>query len=720
MTKLLKILLWLIASFVIVIVLASVLLPILVDPNDYKDEIAQQVYNKTGRTLTIDGDIDLSISLPLSVSLDLGKIELSNAKGFTDTPFARMQGASLYVAIMPLLTSNQLDIGEIQLNGMELNLIKNKQGQTNWADLSSPPTTADPAKEAPASTSKANQAASSESSSMPAISVAGLNIKDAIINWTDEQAGQKISLSKSNISISELIEDKPFELKISTYIQSSQPAIKGDFSLTSSPTISLSKQQFSLPDTLLSLDLTGDALPGGANKTTLGGDIHFDGNKQVLEINKMKLTSFDMVINGLFHTAKLDSSPVFNGEVSIEQFSPKKLARTLGAALPNMKEAKALNSADAKMTFNGNADSVTISALEANLDDTALKGNASIKNFKAPRYGFDLTLNQLNLDFYAMAAPADVSTTAKTDTKTKAAPTTKPKPSKAPVKTAKSAPIFPVETLRKLNLNGKLSIAEFIAGGAKMTDVVIVLKGNKGLVQLAPLSAQIYQGSINLKADIDARGKTPKVKINNVLKNVQIGDLLQATTGSQEFTGTANISANITSIGNDKNRLVKNSNGNMKLLITDGHIKKLDILNTLRKADALLKGRTAPSGSQEQNTKFTELKGTFNIKNGVMKNNDLSSKSPLMELTGKGYADFPKEYLDYTLSVKLLNSLKIDGKSQGTDFKGKEIPYTIKGKFSELSEEANLSKLIEGEVKKKVSKELEKKFGDKLKGFLKF
>jgi AsmA protein len=141
MTKLLKILLWLLASLVIVIVLASVLLPILVDPNDYKDEIAQQVYNKTGRTLTIEGDIELSISLPLSVSLDLGKIELSNAKGFNDTPFARMQGASLYVAIMPLLTSNQLDIGEIQLNGMELNLIKNKQGQTNWADLSSPATT---------------------------------------------------------------------------------------------------------------------------------------------------------------------------------------------------------------------------------------------------------------------------------------------------------------------------------------------------------------------------------------------------------------------------------------------------------------------------------------------------------------------------------------------------------------------------------------------------
>ena len=716
MKKLLKILLWTVAALAIIVVLASVLLPILIDPNDYKDEIAQQVYDKTGRTLTIEGDIDLSISLPLSVSLELGKIELSNAKGFADKPFARMQSASLFVSIMPLLTDNRLDIGEIKLTGMELNLIKNKQGQTNWADLTAGPADKDdPAasvqdKQTPAASDK-----KSDKGSMPAISVAGLTISDALINWTDEQANQQISLSKTNISISELIEDKPFELKVSTHIESSQPAIKGEFTLNTSPTISLSRQVFKLPGTVLSLDLTGDTLPGGANKTTLSGDISFDGKTQVLDINKMKLTSYDMVINGLFHADKLDSAPEFSGQISIDKFSPKQLAATLGAALPAMKEAKALNSADAKMTFKGDSNAVTISSLEANLDDTSLKGAASIKNFKAPHYGFDLTLNQLNLDYYALAEQASpqVKATAKKSTQKKAAP--------APTS---KAPIFPVEMLRQLNLSGKLAIAQFIAGGAKMTNVVIVLKGKNGLVQLAPLKANLYKGTINLKTDIDARGKTPKLKIINELKNVQIGDLLQDTTGSQEFTGAANITANITTLGNDKDRLVKNSNGKINLLVTDGNIKKLDILDTLRKADALLKGRVAPSSSQEKNTKFTELKGTFNVKNGVVRNNDLASKSPAMELTGKGYADLPKEYLDYTLSIKLLNSLKIDETSQGTDYRGKEIPYTIKGKFSELSQKANISKVLEQEVKKsiekKINKKLEEKFGEKFKGLFKF
>jgi len=790
MKKLIKIFLGIIVSLILIIVLAAILIPIFVDPNDFKEQIAQQVQQQTGRKLTIEGDIDLSISLPLSVSLELGKLELSNAKGFEDKPFAKMQGASVFVAIMPLLTDNRLDIGEIKLAGMELNLIKNKQGKTNWDDLAQnqqKTTAAD--KDKKQSTDNKQKKASTE---LPAISVAGLSISDAQISWVDEQAQQSIRLSKSNISISELIEDKPFKLSIATEITSNNPAINGSFSLKTTPSISLSKQLFHLPDTELALDLSGEALQGGSNKTTLSGDISFNGNSQILtikqlllashidsknpaikgdiklqssptialaeqkvqlpgttltidlqgkmlpgganktilsgdikldgkaqlvDISKMKLTSYDMVINGLFHASKISSSPEYSGQISIDKFSPKKLAATLGATLPEMKEQQALTSADAKLSFKGNQNAVTISSLEANLDDTSLKGSASVKNFKKPFYGFDLTLNQLNLDYYALAAPAETAGKA---------PVTAVSKEKTAQTKAKSTnpPLFPVKLLRQLNLSGKLAINEFIAGKAKMSKVLIILKGKDGLVQLTPLKANLYQGTIKLNSDLDARGKTAKLKIVNELKNVQIGDLLLDTTGSQELTGAANISANISSTGNNSQNLTKNANGIVKLLVTDGHIKKLDILSTIRQADALLKGKSAPSESQDKNTQFAELKATLNIKNGVIHNDDLASKSPLMELTGKGYIDLPKEYLDYTLAVKLLNSLKIDKNTEGSDFKQREIPYTIKGKFSEISENANISKVLEQEVKRKVedkiNKKLEEKFGDKFKGMLKF
>ncbi|MCU7836710.1 MAG: AsmA family protein [gamma proteobacterium symbiont of Taylorina sp.] len=715
MAKLIKILLWITLILVIIIALAAILIPILVDPNDYKEEISQQVYQQTGRTLSIEGDIDIAVSLPLSVSLELGKMTLSNAKGFSDKPFAQMQGASIYVAILPLINENRMDIGEIKLSHLKLNLIKNKQGQTNWADLAAAKAKDSNAVSAEKTTTKADTTAN-----MPAIHVAGLNISDAQISWTDEQANQTLSLSKTNITISELIEDTPFKLKFSTHINSSNPSITGIFTLESTPVISLSKSHFQLDKTSLSFDLTGKTLPGGTNKTSLGGDIIYNGKAQTLDIKNMKLTSYDMTVNGLFHVDKIDTATQYNGQISIETFSPKTLAAALGSALPEMKENTALSSADAKIIFKGDKDKITLSSLEANLDKTSLKGNAVISHFQKPHYGFDLTLNQLNLDYYAVKAEKTSAPAAQTAAKKSTA--TPKQTSTAASK--QSSPVFPIETLRQLNLDGKLTIGQFVAAKAKMTNVVIILKGNKGLVQLAPLKAQLYKGSINLKSTIDARGKTPKLKIINELKNVQIGDLLQDTTGSQEFTGAANISANITTSGNDNDKLIKNSNGTAKLLITDGHINKLDILDTIRKADALFKGRKTPTKTQESNTKFTELKGTLKIKNGIVHNNDLSSQSPVMQLTGKGYADFPKEYLDYTLKIKLLNSIKIDKNTQGNDYKGKEFPYTIKGKFSELSQEANISKVLEQEVKKKaekeINKQLEKKFGDKFKGLIKF
>jgi len=714
MAKLIKFFLWSFITLIVVIILAAVLIPVLIDPNDYKDEISQQVYNTTGRTLSIEGDIDIAVSLPLSVSLELGKILLSNAKGFTDKPFAQMQGASLHVAILPLINENRLDIGEIKLSNMELNLIKNKQGQTNWDDLSA-------GKEAAPKDSMAKTEVTSKNNvktSIPAINIAGLSIENAKISWTDEQANQKTNLSKTNLTISKLVEDTPFKIQLSTHISSSDPAIEGDFTLQSNPVVSLSKNHFQLDKTLLTLDLTGKTLPGGANKTTLSGDITFDGKSQTLDIKNMQLSSYDMNVNGLFHADKLDTAAQYSGQISIDTFSPKTLAATLGNALPAMKEKQALTSANAKMTFKGDQNKVTLSTLEANLDMTALTGNAVISHFEKPHYAFDLKLNQL--DYYAMAEAASSPTPTKSAKSTKPASTTKKKTAaakKTPAAAKQSSAIFPLETLRQLNIDGKLTIGQFIAAKAKMSNVVIVLKGKKGVVQLAPLKAQLYSGSINLNTTIDARGKTPKLKIVNELKHVQIGDLLQATTGTQEFTGAANISANITTSGNDQDRLLKNTNGTAKLLVTDGHIKKLDILDTIRKADALLKGRKAP-------TKFTELKGTLKIKNGVIHNNDLSSQSPVMKLTGKGYIDLPKEYMDYTLLVKLLNSIKIDKNTEGTDYKGKEFPYTIKGKFSDLSEDANLSKVLKKEVKKKaekeINKQLEKKFGKKFKGLIKF
>ncbi|MCK5696521.1 MAG: AsmA family protein [Gammaproteobacteria bacterium] len=724
MKKLLKVIAWLLSSVVLIVLLLVLLIPILVDPNDYKDKISDYVEQKTGRTLTIEGDIDLALSLPLSLSLELGHVELSNTKGFKDKYIARIQHASLHVALMPLLTEKRLDIGEVRLSDLELNLVKNKQGRENWGSLSDDKKTNSDQLNA---YEEIKPDTSSNTVIIPALRLAGLNIKDATINWTDEQSGHHLSLSKSNVTISELVENRPFELTFNTHIKSNTEQVEGELSITSSSIISLKEQMFQFSKTQVSLNLTGDKLPSGTNKTLFLGDIHFNGQAQKLEINNIQLTSYDILFKGDIYAEQLDSDPTFKGQIAIDSFSPRELAKTLGNHVPKMQDAQALSTADAQFNFNGDKNSVTFNALNAHLDDTSLNGIFSIKNFKQPFYQFDLSLNELNLDNYA-AHDADTETVeaAIANPIEKQASVEPKKQSPKIVDDQKSTllPIFPIDTLRQLNMSGQLVIAQLTTGNITMSNVTLVLRGNNGLVQIAPLKANLYGGHINLNADIDVRNEIPQLTITNELKNVQIGDLLLATKGNKSFTGAGNIFAKISTQGNDQEQLIQHANGHANIFITDGHIKALDILSTLRQAQALYNGTPAPSDEENKNTQFSELKGTVNIKNGVLSNNDLESISPIMQVTGKGTVDFPKEYIDYTLSVQLLNSLKIDSKTKSSDLTSKKIPYTIKGNFSDIAQKVDMNKVFKKEVKKKIAdkinEKLEEKFGDKFKNFLKF
>jgi len=59
--------------FLIVLVVAALIaLPFFINPNDYKDEISREVEKATGRNLTLQGDIGLSV-FPW-IALDLGPL----------------------------------------------------------------------------------------------------------------------------------------------------------------------------------------------------------------------------------------------------------------------------------------------------------------------------------------------------------------------------------------------------------------------------------------------------------------------------------------------------------------------------------------------------------------------------------------------------------------------------------------------------------------------
>jgi AsmA protein len=143
MKSTLKILGWLIGLILILVILAAVLLPRFFDPNDFRGQIADAVREQTGRELTIEGDLKLSVIPWLGVSI--GRTSLSNDPAYGEAPMLAVEDASVGVKLMPLF-SRRIEVSEVRLDGLRLNLVRDASG-SNWDSLVADEEEAPPAEE---------------------------------------------------------------------------------------------------------------------------------------------------------------------------------------------------------------------------------------------------------------------------------------------------------------------------------------------------------------------------------------------------------------------------------------------------------------------------------------------------------------------------------------------------------------------------------------------
>ena len=87
----------------------------LVDWNDYKETIQNQVKEQTGRELEIAGD--LSPSFFPWAGLSVGKIAVANAGGFGDSPFASITSADVKVTLRPWF-KREINVRTVDLKGV--------------------------------------------------------------------------------------------------------------------------------------------------------------------------------------------------------------------------------------------------------------------------------------------------------------------------------------------------------------------------------------------------------------------------------------------------------------------------------------------------------------------------------------------------------------------------------------------------------------------------
>jgi len=690
MGKFLKIIIGLGVVVVGLVVVLAIVLPLIIDPNDYKDEVAAAVEKNTGRTLTIEGDIGLSVFPWLG--LDIGSTQLSNAAGFGEQPMATVENVQVRVKLLPLL-KKQLEMDTVRLAGLKLNLARNAAGASNWDDLQG---------EDSAAPDDANgQQTDGDTSPLAGLAIGGVEVTGAQIVWEDQAVPVRYEINELSLTTGAVTPGKPVDVELNFLLAATEPAMQGRFDLQGIIGLSESLQQIRFDDAELSLDLQGDTLPGGRLELVMTTGIAVDLEQQTLEMPATELETLGLKISGdVSGTGITGDDPQFNGVVTIAEFVPRDVIKALGQEPPPTADPAVLGKADAWLGWEASSRQVTAKAIKLRLDDTRINGHAGIANFDDPAITFTLEADQLDADRY-------LPPVAETET-------SEPVVATPAAAAAGGAGALPVDTLRGLQLDGTLLVGSLKAYNLSSRDIEIRIRSRDGLLRVHPAGASMYGGKYQGDISLDVRKDTPQLSLNERLSQIQAGPLLKDLTGDDKLLGTADLHAQLTANGATPEAMRRTLNGNASFAFSDGAVKGVNLAALIRNAQAKLQGKPAPETNLPDQTDFAEMKGTATVTNGLVKNEDLTLQSPLLRVTGKGKASLPDETIDYLLTTKIVGSLEGQGGKSLDELKGVAIPVRIGGTFSKPTYTPDLAAALGDAAKEKAREKIEEKTKDLL------
>lgn len=648
----------------LVLVGAMIAAVILIDPNDYRDKISDMARDATGRELHIVDDMQLSV-FPW-IGVELGVVTLGNAEGFGPEPFARISGARIKVRLIPLF-SRRIEVDTVTLTGLEVRLATDADGRNNWDDLTATATTDDePAVTAPApSNSQANAQANSEGFALPAaLTISGLDIRSAALYWRDDVAGTTLEITGLNLASDRIEADRPVDFRLDFNFRADEPALAGHVDVSTRITARFEDQFFLVEPLSVTARLEGEMLPVSPMDAGFRGNIGIDLRREVLEMPTFSLTVLGLDISGSVQGQEILDEPRLSGKLDIAEFEPRRLLGTLADEAPETTDPDALKTATLGLRFRVDPEQATLDDIALRLDDSRLTGTASARNLDAevPALTFDLALDQIDVDRYL--PPSD----------------------EAPVATPATAPAaaleLPMETLRALDLTGKLAIDRLKASGLNMTDFRLETRARDGVIAVNPIGAALYGGRYSGNVRLDVRGDVPQISIDEAVTGVRAEPLLQDMLDLDLVSGIADFRIKATVRGTSDEELRRSATGNASFSFRNGAIKGLNTAQMIREGTAMLQGRSAPA-TESRETDFTELTGSLVIGEGMVRNDDLRGNSPYLRLGGSGHVDIVNEQIDYRLRARIVDTETGQGGAGLDDVKGVDIPIRISGALME-------------------------------------
>jgi len=598
-----------ITGFVVAFLISSIIiLAFLVDANTFKPRI-QALAAEHGIALTMRGDLHWAY-WP-AIGLAVNDVSVAD-NDHPQTTIADIKKASFLVAFAPLMRGD-FQVKHVLVDGATINLEINEQGIGNWENILKKKTSAEnDAPQAPVKSDKKDLQ----------LSIEKIGLHNSQVNYVNLAKGNKLALADINLDMKDVnLKGKPFSLDAAWETRLSQTN-------TNAEPLQVKSKLHS--DLSISQDMNSLVL---------------DKGELALDIRSRETASVKLQYS--LHVDDLKNNLRYSGKLVIPSINARQWMAVFGIPYKSANE-KALTELSFTSDITGDKKQIAFNALKLQLDKTPFDGSIAVNDFSSQALVIDLHGGDINADDYLppplpTPVPADKTQTASVAAVAKPA-----------VHATDDEPIIPVELLRKLNVNAKLSLNSFLFSKMHLEKVLLEVDAKQSQVQQT-INANAYAGSLHEKTNIDIRSDNPQLRFDLIAKGIDIAALLKdkAFDKKMQLSGNLQANANGQAAGVSKNQIMDSLVGTFNFSGDEMRLAPLNIEQQFCKLVNLVNQEEAPQPNWAAYTELKTLSGKATIAKRIIKVENVSGNVEKLVLGTNGTINLADGNYDFFLPLKL-------------------------------------------------------------------
>jgi len=254
-----------VGGVVILALAAAVIFALSFDANRYKPEIERLAKERTGRTLKLQGNLQVAVFPSLGAKV----AGLTLSERGRDQEFLALESAHASIALPPLL-HGQVVVDGIRISGLKVHVVKQKDGRFNFSDLLEAKPAAAPA------TSKAPSEPGKDQGKV-GFDIGSVQVERSSLSYRDLASGQELALSDLKLSTGRIAERAEGKLTLHVSAKGRSPDLDVKLDIGSDYRFDLAAKSYSVAK----LDAKLSGVVAGTNlEIPVSGSLRADLEKQ--------------------------------------------------------------------------------------------------------------------------------------------------------------------------------------------------------------------------------------------------------------------------------------------------------------------------------------------------------------------------------------------------------------------------------------------------------